>query len=73
MTASAASADTSRWYDRVPRPGAVKKATKSVAVPAKPEKTKKVVRRAPPREPDARSAFASAPNERESFGSFFRQ
>ena len=43
MTPSAAGTDTSRWFDRVARPGAVKKTTKSVAVPAKPEKAKKAV------------------------------
>jgi hypothetical protein len=71
--ANVASSDTSRWYDRAAKPGAAKNAAKATAAPAKPEKTKKAVRRAPPREPDARSAYASAPNERQGCGSFFRE
>ena len=70
--ANAASSDSSHWYNRVAKPGAVKSVAKAIAVPAKPGKTKKTVRRAPPREPDARSAYASAPEERQSFGLFRR-
>jgi hypothetical protein len=71
-TAGAATSDGSHWHNRVAKPAVAKNATATVAA-SKPEKTKKAVRRALTREPEARSAFAAAPNERGSFGLFFQR